>query len=103
LDGLTDYYNWHKEIDYNSKHRKLKSTYNIWEDKKNILYGFEKLIEKFQDSILILSYRSDGIPSVDELSDIMTKHGKKVRIETIDYQYVLSKKQNLKEVLIIGE
>ena len=103
LDGLTDYFNWEREIDYGSKHRKLKSTYNIWEDKKRILEGFENLIKKFKDSILVISYRSDGIPTVQEISDILKKYGKKVRVESIDYQYVLSKKQNLKEVLIIGE
>ena len=103
LDGLTDYFNWDREIDYGSKHRKLKSVYNIWEDKKNILSGFEELIKKFQQSILVISYRSDGIPTVEEISDILRRYGKKVKIETIDYQYVLSKKQNLKEVLIIGE
>jgi len=103
LDGLSDYDSWHQEIDYSSKHKKLKSTYNIWEDKKSILQGFERLIEKFQQSILVISYRSDGIPTIQEISDILKRYGKKVRIESIDYQYVLSKKQNLKEVLIIGE
>jgi len=103
LDGLSDYDSWHQEIDYSSKHKKLKSTYNIWEDKKSILQGFERLIEKFQQSILVISYRSDGIPTIQEISDILKSYGKKVRIESIDYQYVLSKKQNLKEVLIIGE
>jgi adenine-specific DNA methylase len=102
LDGLSDYDNWDKKIDYNSKHRKFKSTYNIWEDKKNIKDGFEKIIEKFKDSIIVISYRSDGIPSIDEISAILKNQGKKVSVETIDYKYVLSKKQDLKEVLIIG-
>jgi adenine-specific DNA methylase len=103
LDGLTDYGNWHKDIDYKSKHKKLKSTYNIWEDKSKILKGFTQLVKKFQDSIIVISYRSDGIPTIEEISNILKEHGKKVTVESIDYQYVLSKKQDLKEVLIIGE
>jgi len=103
LDGLTNYDDWHKEIDYNTKHRKLQSTYNIWEDKKNIINAFENLIKKFKNSIIVISYRNDGIPTIKEISDILKKYGKEVKIETIDYQYVLSKKQNLKEVLIIGK
>ena len=103
LDGLSDYYQWGTQIDYESKHLKLKSVYNIWEDKKRILEGFEKLIEKFQESILLISYRSDGIPSIEDICDILKRYDKKVRVEMIDYQYVLSKKKNLKEVLIIGE
>ena len=103
LDGLTDYKNWHKQIDYTSKHKKLKSTYNIFEDKKNILNGFEKLIKKFKESIIVISYRSDGMPTIEEISKILKKYKKSVEIESIDYQYVLSKKQELKEVLIIGK
>lgn len=103
LEGLTDYYNWETKIDFESKHKKLKSNYSIWEDKKNINIAFEDLIKKFKDSILVISYRSDGIPSIDFIKKILEKYNKKVHIETIDYKYVLSKKQNLKEVLIIGE
>lgn len=102
LDGLTDYYNWKKQIDYDSKHRKLISEYNIWEDKKNINNGFRDLIQKFKNSKLVISYREDGIPSIDEITNILEENGKKVHIESVDYKYVLSKKQNLKEVLIIG-
>lgn len=103
LEGLTDYNSWDEQIDHNSKHKKLYSTYNIWEDKKNISNGFERLIEKFKDSIIVISYRSDGIPTIDNICKILKKYKKKVYVESIDYQYVLSKKQNLKEVLIIGE
>lgn len=100
LDGLSNYENWGNEIDYNSKHKKLRTEYNIWEDKANITNGFKQLIEKFSNSKIIISYREDGIPSIDELSNILKYFGKKVTIEKIDYKYVLSKKENLKEVLI---
>jgi len=103
LTGLVEYDKWEERIDYNSKHRRLKPTYSIWEDKKNIIRGFEKLINKYRDSIIVISYRSDGIPSVEEISELLKRYGKKVTIETANYRYVLSKKKNLKEVLIIGE
>ena len=103
LEGLSNYYNWEKDIDYTSKHKKLKSVYNIWEDKKEIKNGFENLIKKFQNSIIVISYREDGIPSIDELVELLEKYNKKVSVETMNYQYVFSKKQNLKEVLIIGK
>ena len=31
----------------NSKNKKMIHNYNIWEDKKNIINGFEQIIEKF--------------------------------------------------------
>lgn len=103
LNGLVDYDNWGSNIDYLSKHKKMKSTYSIWEDKKNIINAFEELIKKFQDSIIVISYRADGIPSIEELTFLLEKYNKKVVIKTVDYQYVLSRKKNLKEVLIIAE
>lgn len=102
LEGLTDYPNWKNNIDFNSKNKKFKKIYSIWEDKNNILSAFEKLIEKFKKSTLIISYRDDGIPSINEIINILLSKNKKVRIETIKYKYVLSKKES-KEVLIIAE
>lgn len=103
LDGICDYGNWDYRIDYESKHRKLKQSYSIWEDKTKITNGFEKLIEKYKRSILAISYRSDGIPEIDEIIKMLKRQNKKVRVETIDYKYVLSTKNESKEVLIIGE
>lgn len=103
LDGLTDYHNWGSKIDYESKHLKLLPKYSIWEDKKNIINGFKLLIYKFKNSIIVISYRSDGVPSIEEITELLQENGKKVSVKTVDYKYVLSNKQNLKEVLIIGE
>jgi adenine-specific DNA methylase len=103
LEGLSNYHNWEQYVDYSSKHRKFLPRYNIWEDKKNIHLGFKKLIEKFKNSIIVISYRDDGIPSISEIIKILEYFGKQVSIERINYQYVLSKKQNSQEVLIIGK
>lgn len=45
-----------------------------------------------------MSYRSDGIPSEDEIFQILGKTHKKVVVNNFDHQYVLSKKKT-KEVL----
>lgn len=103
LDGLTNYHNWKNNIDYNSKHKRLIPEYSIWEDKKNISLGFQQLINKFQNSIIVISYREDGIPSIEEITKILHSFNKEVHIETVDYKYVLSKKQDSKEVLIIAK
>lgn len=102
LDGLTNYDNWHNMIDYTSINKKLNSNYNIFEDKHKILNGFETLINKYKDSIIVISYRDDGIPSIEDISNLLILNNKKVEIKTIDYKYVLSKNNNSKEVLIIG-
>ena len=102
LEGITDYNNWFQNIDYKSKNKKLLSKYNIWEDKVNINKAFKDLIYKFKDSKIMISYREDGTPSIEETSKILKDIGKVVEIKTMDYKYALSKKQNIKEVLIIA-
>ena len=60
------------------------------------------MIENFKDSKIVISYRDDGIPSIEELVELLKKFGKNVKVEKLGYQYVLSKKK-LSEVLIIAK
>lgn len=103
LEGLVNYNNWDNLIDYKSKHKRLKLNGSDWTTAKQIESSFERLIKQFKDSILVISYRSDGIPTIDRIKDILVENGKKVTIhESSEMKYVLSNKQST-EVLIIGE
>jgi len=102
LNGLVNYDNWINLIDFNSKHHRLKRQYNIWTDKDNIVHGFNQLIEQFKDSILVFSYRSNGIPSIDSLIGLLEKHGRNNKLcYSRDIKYALSDTTS-KEVLIIS-
>lgn len=102
LNGLVCYDNWVHLIDFESKHHRLKRQYNIWADKDNILNGFIQLIEHFKNSILIFSYRSNGIPSIENLVDILIKNNRHNEIRySRDIKYALSETKS-KEVLIIS-
>ena len=103
LEGMVSYKQWDKLILEKYKHKPIKGKgTNSW-TKKNLIHDeFDKLISKFKDSILVISYREDGIPSVNELVGIIKKYKNgKIEIKTIDYKYVLSNKES-KEVLIIA-
>lgn len=102
LEGLSDYDNWLGLIDHNMKNKGFSKVHSSWEDKKKIGTAFDDLFSKFHDSKIAVSYRSDGIPSINDLIDKLKYHGKKVSIHQIDYQYVLSEK-NTQEVLILAE
>lgn len=73
LEGLIDYEHWHEKIDYTSKHRRLKIVPSEWTNPKTVTKAFERLIHNFKNSILAISYRSDGIPSVDVIVDMLKK------------------------------
>lgn len=103
LEGLVNYSKWPQMVDYKTKHKRLKASSCIWTDKKRILSAFGRLFNKFRDSIMVISYRSDGIPSVDELIALLKKYKPNVEeLRRKNYKYVLSA-NNSEEVLLIGK
>jgi len=101
LEGIVKYDEWPDLIDHESKHKKIKNGKNEWCNKGEIHDAFQNLFTKFKNSILVVSYRDDGIPTTQELVEMLKKLGKKVEIKKMDYKYVLSN-GNSKEVLIIA-
>ena len=64
--------------------------------------AFDKLFEKFKDSILVVSYRADGIPSIKELENLLKKYKADIiELKRKNYKYVLSINHS-EEVLLIG-
>lgn len=102
LNGLVDYENWASRIDYKSKHLRLLRQPNVWNDSATIHQAFEQLFTQFQHSTMAISYRSNGIPTIDELVEILERLGKNVSIyQSGDIKYVLSTKQT-NEILIVA-
>jgi adenine-specific DNA methylase len=102
LEGITIYNSWESLIDNNSKHKRLIPEYNPWNDKKAVFNVFEKLIGKFKDSIILISHRSEGLPSINELIKILKKYKKEVEcVDIIYHKYALSTKKS-EEVLLMG-
>lgn len=103
LEGLISYSKWGEMIDYRTKHKRLKGNGSPWIDKKQIPLAFDRLFEKFKDSILVVSYRSDGIPSIEELKNLLKKYKSDVKeLKRKNYKYVLSNNHS-EEVLLIGK
>jgi adenine-specific DNA methylase len=102
LNGLVDYDNWATRIDYDSKHLRLFRQQNDWNNSNTIHLAFERLFVQFQNSTLAISYRSNGIPTIEELVGILERLGKNVRIyQSGCIKYVLSTKRS-NEVLIVA-
>jgi adenine-specific DNA methylase len=104
LEGLADYENWESRIDRRKKHLPLRSSGKcIWLDKARVTSAFERLFEKFRKSQLVVSYRTDGIPSPDQLMSLLRRQNRKIRnFSTKGYKYVLSSNGQSKEALIVA-
>ncbi len=102
LEGLVNYTDWKDRIDYRTKNRRLFVQDSPWTDKNRIHGSFDELFHRYRDSILVVSYRWDGIPSIERLETILKKYKKRVReIKRTRYQYALSNNQS-EEILLIG-
>jgi len=104
LEGICDYDTWEERIDYASKHRRLKPVGSPWTSAKTVRDSFRSLFRRFADSTLAVSYRSDGIPSVEELVSLLREVKPYVCPYTLDgkYTYALSTNHRSTEVLVLG-
>ncbi len=103
LEGLTVYDEWDTHIDHRSKHRPFNSRSSEWTDTGRISLAFDRLFSRYRSSIIVVSYRSDGIPSESQLVSLLRKHKRHVRVEHFGpYKYVLSRNSRSKEILLIG-
>lgn len=103
LNGMINYDTWKENIDRSVKTKRLEYEKSVWNDKDEIHDAFDRLFEKFQDSIIAVSYNTEGIPSVEELKEMMEEYKDDVRVEAKGYQYALSESDDVKEVLIVGK
>jgi len=112
LEGLCIYLEkgskaWDKLIDYNRKPRPLKHGTDLerktlpWIRKELIHKAFDRLFKRFSDSILVVSYNSEGIPSEIEIKSMLESYKNNVIVKKLRYKYVLSPNE-IYELLFIA-
>lgn len=104
LDGMVRYADWGGLIDRRYKHLPLRTHKpQPWSRADQVLPAFQQLLHHFRNSIICISYRSDGIPSVDELRSLLSTQKRDVQmVKLCRYQYALSPSRNASEMLLIG-
>jgi adenine-specific DNA-methyltransferase len=107
LEGIANYDTWQDLMDFESNNLRFKNSNSASDFKKeNIYKSLDLLIEKFRNSIVVLSYKRGGIPSIEYLVKTMKRHKSRVFTRSLKYVYALNRqngdaKKN-REVLIIG-
>lgn len=103
LEGITDYHHWESKLDHDKKHKPLFHQRPAWSDKDRISDAFKQLFYKFRKQIIVVSYRSDGIPTISDLEFMLKRVKSNVAVHfKNNYRYVLSKNVQTSEVLLIG-
>lgn len=75
------------EIQEHTQTKKFKSYPTPFSTRKGAADAFDRLFKKFANSILIVSYSSNSLPTQDEMVAIMAKYKEHVEVVPVDYQY----------------
>jgi DNA adenine methylase len=98
------------EIQKHTQTKKFKSYPTPFSTRKGTADAFNALFRKFRDSILIVSYSSNSIPTMDEMLAILSQHKSHVEVVPVDYRYsfgnqgakVNDNKNEAQEYLFVG-
>ena len=75
------------EIQEHTQTKKFKSYPTPFSTRKGAADAFDRLFKKFSNSILIVSYSSNSLPTQDEMVAMMAKYKEHVEVIPIDYKY----------------
>lgn len=103
LEGLSNYPNWNDLIDYQSSILDLKPDASItdWNHKSTSKERLFDLIEKYSNSLVVLSYADDGYPSPEEIHTHFKQTFKNVAIFHHTLAHAL-RKEKTQEIIILG-
>lgn len=104
LDGLCDYSLFSKSIDHSYPHKPISKKYSAWQNKETALNEIANICEKWRGATIVMSYRSDGVPTPEEVIKAMEINNRKVEIHSAgEYKYALSNNNNNEELIIISK
>lgn len=86
VEGLARYWKG-VDIQQNTSTKKFKNYPTPFSTKNGAFEAFDLLFKKYKDSVLIVSYSSNSIPTKDEMVDMLKKYKANVEVIPIDYTY----------------
>ena len=84
------------EIQQHTQTKKFKSYPTPFSTRKGAADAFDHLFRKFANSILLVSYSSNSLPTQDEMVAMMAKYKEHVEVIPVDYKYSFGNQNNAK-------
>lgn len=105
LEGLANYEEIENQIDHLKKNKEIQiNKSHEFETRNQFMDHLEALIQNHRNSSIAISYRSDGIPSVSEIAELLSGYRRNTEVINLGkYNYALTRnhKENC-EYLFIG-
>jgi DNA adenine methylase len=86
VEGLSCYWQG-VEILYHTKTKKLRKYYTPFDSHTEVYGTFERLLQKFSNSIIVISYSSNSLPNRTELTDMLKAIKGNVMVHIIGHKY----------------
>ena len=104
LDAFVQYDCLPDRVCHEYVHKPSYQPQQSWVPDGDVLEGFRKLFEQFYPATIVLSYRSDGFPSPEQLQELARRYYACVSVQDLSsYRYVLSSKNSTtKEIVLIA-
>lgn len=98
------------EIQEHTLTKKFKSYPTPFSSRKGATEAFDRLFKRHKDNVIVVSYSSNSLPTLDEMVSLMAKYKAHVEVLPIDYKYsfgnqghkVGDNKNSVQEYLFIG-
>ncbi len=106
VEGLAR--NWEGvDMQWHTKTRKFKSYPTPFSSRSGAADAFDKLFCRLKNSILLVSYSSNSLPTREEIISLMSKYKRHVEVIDIDYKYSFANQKNgtrneVQEYLFVG-
>jgi DNA adenine methylase len=103
--------NWEGvDMQWHTKTKKFKSYPTPFSTRIGSHDAFDRLFKRFRNSILVVSYSSNSLPTLDEMIALMAKYKHHVEVVSVDYRYsvgnqghkVNDNNNEVKEFLFVG-
>lgn len=101
LDVIINYDNIYK-CDLQKPHKPIVNHHTKINNSFSVMKMIDHVIKKFPSSIIVLSYRSDGKPTLDEICEIFKRSGRTHETHREPAKYALSHKNSSEEIIIIS-
>src|SRR6266487_1075365 len=86
VEGLSCYWQG-VEILHHTKTKKLRKYYTPFDSRTQVHSAFEHLLQKFSNSIIIVSYSSNSLPTREELTEMLKAIKGNVIVHIIGHKY----------------
>src|SRR5579859_7605579 len=86
VEGLSCYWQG-VEILHHTKTKKLRKYLTPFDSRTEVYGAFERLLQKFSDSIIVVSYSSNSLPNREELTAMLKQIKGNVQVHLIEHKY----------------